>query len=143
MKQGLAAAAAGFLFAVGLGLAGMLKPEVVRGFLDFTGSWNPSLALVMGAALAFGSVAFALVLKRPAPLWEPQFHLPQSQAIDVRLLGGAALFGAGWGLAGVCPGPSLVAVTTLDAGPLVFAAAMVGGMALFHVIDRLRSAKGA
>lgn len=135
----LTALASGLLFAIGLALAGMVQPATVQGFLDFLGTWNPSLALVMGAALAVHAVASRFILRRAQPVWGDRFHLPTALQIDARLLLGAVLFGAGWGLAGVCPGPSLVAVASLRTEPLIFAAAMVGGMALFRAFERLRA----
>jgi uncharacterized membrane protein YedE/YeeE len=107
--------------------------------LDFFGTWNPSLALVMGAALVVHGIASRLILRRAQPLWGERFHLPTALQVDARLIGGAVLFGAGWGLAGVCPGPSLVAIASLRSEPLIFAAAMLGGMAVFHAWERLRA----
>jgi uncharacterized membrane protein YedE/YeeE len=94
----LAAFASGLVFALGLGLSGMAQPSKVLGFLDVAGRWDPSLAFVMGGAVLLGLVSFAPILRRPAPLLEPRFHLPEKRGIDARLLAGAALFGVGWGL---------------------------------------------
>ncbi len=129
--------ASGIIFAGGLGLAGMVQPEKVLGFLDVAGTWDPTLAVVMGAALAVDLVVFPLLLRRKQPLLDSRWHLPIQTNIDRRLIGGAVLFGAGWGLSGVCPGPALMAMATLDAEPLVFGAAMLGGMGLFHAVAAL------
>lgn len=141
MSKLLISFASGLVFAVGLGLAGMVQPEKVLGFLDFTGTWDPTLAVVMGAALAVDLVLFPVLLKRKRPLFDANWHLPVQTLIDRRLVGGAVLFGAGWGLSGVCPGPALMAMTTLDTEPLVFGVAMLGGMAIFHVVAAFGPAK--
>lgn len=97
----------GTLFGVGLSLSGMIYPQKVLGFLDLFGAWDPSLALVMGGALAVTALGYPLVLKCEAPLLAPKFALPTLSQIDGRLVIGSALFGIGWGLAGLCPGPAL------------------------------------
>ncbi len=97
----------GTLFGVGLALSGMIYPKKVLGFLDLAGAWDPSLALVMGGALVITALGYPLVLKCDAPLLAPKFALPTLSQIDVRLVVGSALFGMGWGLAGLCPGPAL------------------------------------
>ena len=130
----------GALFAVGLVLGGMTQPAKVLGFLDIgglargisssaqPGYWDPSLAFVMGGALMVTLVAFWLAPRLARPLADAQFHLPQRNDIDRRLLVGGALFGIGWGLAGYCPGPALASVLTGGADTLFFVAAMVIGM---------------
>jgi len=118
----------GLLFGVGLALSGMTDPAVVLGFLDLLGPWNPALAFVMGAALVVTFVLFRLARRQDRPLAAPRFAWPASTAIDARLLGGAALFGLGWGLAGYCPGPALASLTAGHAGTLVFVAAMLAGI---------------
>lgn len=128
----LVAFAAGLVFAVGLGLAGMTKPSKVLAFLDLTGDWDPSLMCVMGAALGLNIVLFRWILRRAAPRFDQRFHLPELRVIDGRLLGGAALFGIGWGLAGYCPGPAVVAAGTGAVSALVFTAAMIVGMEMFR-----------
>ena len=120
----------GWLFAVGLGVAGMTQPSKIIGFLDVAGAWDPSLMFVMGGAVVLGLVAFAQVLKRPSPVLEERFVLPDKTAIDGRLLGGAALFGVGWGLSGYCPGPALVSLVTFKPSVLVFVACMLAGLGL-------------
>lgn len=113
----------------------MTQPHVVRGFLDIFGAWNYSLMGVMGGAIALHSVAFYLIRKRSTPLLDAQFHIPTRKDIDWRLLAGAAIFGLGWGWAGICPGPSIVAAVTGDMNILWFIASMLGGMALFKAVE--------
>jgi uncharacterized membrane protein YedE/YeeE len=125
----------GFIFAIGLSISGMTQPHVVRGFLDIFGAWNYSLMGVMGGAIALHSVAFYLIRKRSTPLLDAQFHIPTRKDIDWRLLAGAAIFGLGWGWAGICPGPSIVAAVTGDMNILWFIASMLGGMALFKAVE--------
>ena len=126
----LLALAAGLLFGAGLALGGMTDPAVVLGFLDVAGAWNPALAFVMGGALAVTFVGYRLVLCRAGPLLAGRFSLPTAHAIDARLLGGAALFGVGWGLAGYCPGPALASLPAAHLGTAVFVLAMLAGLAL-------------
>jgi uncharacterized membrane protein YedE/YeeE len=125
----------GFIFAIGLSISGMTQPHVVRGFLDIFGAWNYSLMGVMGGAIALHSVAFYLIRKRSTPLLDAQFHIPTRKDIDWRLLAGAAIFGLGWGWAGICPGPSIVAAVSGDMNILWFIASMLGGMALFKAVE--------
>ncbi len=116
----LAALAAGVLFGVGLVVSQMSSPAKVLAFLDVAGNWDPSLALVMGAALLVTMPAFRLILGRAQPLFDGRFHLPVNRAIDLRLLLGAAIFGIGWGLAGFCPGPAVAALGSGQADPWLF-----------------------
>jgi uncharacterized membrane protein YedE/YeeE len=125
----------GFIFAIGLSISGMTQPHVVRGFLDIFGAWNYSLMGVMGGAIALHSVAFYLIRKRSTPLLDAQFHIPTRKDIDWRLLAGAAMFGLGWGWAGICPGPSIVAAVTGDINILWFIASMLGGMAFYKAVE--------
>lgn len=129
MKTLLIAALAGLLFGLGLVLSGMVLPDKVLGFLDVLGAWDPSLALVMAGAIAVGLPAFALAKRRRVPL-------PPATRIDRRLVGGSLLFGIGWGLVGLCPGPALVVASLGDAKALGFVAAMATGMALFAWLER-------
>ncbi|MFT4191418.1 MAG: YeeE/YedE thiosulfate transporter family protein [Comamonas sp.] len=110
MRQGLAALASGLVFGLGLAVAGMTDPRKVLAFLDLAGAWDPSLLLVLGAAVTVTFVGYRWVLRRPAPLFDSQFHLPTARAIDAPLLAGALLFGIGWGLAGYCPGPAIASI---------------------------------
>lgn len=128
----LSSALAGLLFSLGLGLSGMMNPQKVQGFLDLTGRWDPSLALVMGGALVVSGILFPLVLKRPHPLWGAVFSLPVSTKIDRPLLLGAALFGTGWAISGVCPGPALANAATGQPGILLFVGAMMLGFLIQH-----------
>lgn len=131
----LAALFAGALFGLGLAVSGMMDPAKVIGFLDFAGDWDPTLALVMGGALLVCVPAFRLIMKRSRPVLADGFDLPTKSALDARLLGGAALFGVGWGLSGFCPGPAVVALVPALAFGLapvfVFFVAMISGMALY------------
>jgi hypothetical protein len=127
----------GLLFGMGLLLSGMSDPGKVLGFLDLFGSWDPSLALVMGGAILVGFFAFAVAKKRTTSFLGGALHLPKANQIDRRLVIGALLFGAGWGLAGFCPGPAVVSLFSGQPKAAVFVAAMVAGMILFEVADRL------
>lgn len=121
----------GFLFALGLGIAGMTQPEKIVGFLDFTGKWDASLAMVMVGAIGVHLVAYRLIRRRAAPLLAPGFSVPSSDRIDRRLVIGAAVFGLGWGLAGYCPGPALVSLAT-GGRVVVLVLGMLGGMAVYE-----------
>ncbi len=138
MKPSIAALAAGALFGLGLGVSGMTIPAKVKGFLDVTGDWDPTLVMVMVGAIAVHFVLFRLILRRRAPLFATRFHVPTRRDIDLRLLGGAALFGVGWGLSGQCPGPALTNLATGTPTALVFVAAMAAGMVIQRRMDRAR-----
>lgn len=127
MNRIVAAALCGALFGVGLALAQMIDPNKVLAFLDITGAWDPSLALVMGGGAGLTALLFPWVLRHPAPRLDSRFHLPTKRQLDRRLVIGAAVFGVGWGLAGYCPGPALVALTLGTAEPWLFVTAMVSG----------------
>lgn len=129
MRHALAALA-GVLFALGLALADMTSPARVIAFLDIGGAWDPTLAFVMAGAIGVYAAAVANTRRRAAPWLGGRFHAPSASAIDRRLLGGAAVFGVGWGLSGYCPGPALVAAGTGAAPTLVFVASMIAGIAL-------------
>jgi uncharacterized protein len=130
------ALAAGALFGAGLAIAGMTDPAKVLGFLDISGAWDPSLLLVMAAAVAVTFVAVKLILRRPAPVFEERFHLPLAKAVDLPLVAGAAIFGVGWGLAGYCPGPALASLAALSPDAALFVLAMAGGMLLHQALPR-------
>lgn len=134
--------ASGGLFAVGLGLSGMTKPSKVVGFLDPLGAWDASLAFVMVGAIAVYASLARWITRRRAPLYEPRFHLPTRRELDARLLLGAAIFGVGWGLAGYCPGPSLVATGAGSLVGLAFVVSMAVGMKLEHVVTERGSRIG-
>ncbi len=126
----------GLLFGLGLILSGMTDPGKVIGFLDLFGLWDPSLALVMGGAIAVGFFAFALAKKRTVNFFGSMMRLPARHQIDKPLVIGSLLFGAGWGLAGFCPGPALVSMASGQPKALVFVVAMVIGMVGFELLDR-------
>jgi len=133
---GFAAFGLGALFALGLAVSGMTKPSKVVAFLDLAGGWDPSLALVMLGAVGVHFLTRRLVLRRRAPLFDTQFHVPTRRDIDLRLVAGAAVFGIGWGLAGFCPGPGIVSAASGAPGALVFVAGMTAGMLLEHAAAR-------
>jgi uncharacterized membrane protein YedE/YeeE len=127
----------GLLFGWGLLISGMTDPGKVIGFLDLTGLWDPSLALVMGGAIAVGFFAFGSAKKRTRNFLGGALHLPTSSDIDKRLILGALLFGAGWGLAGFCPGPGIVSMAAGQPKAAVFVVAMLAGMLVFEWLDRM------
>jgi uncharacterized membrane protein YedE/YeeE len=135
----------GLLFGLGLLLSGMTDPGKVLGFLDLFGTWDPSLAFVMGGAITVGFFAFALARKRTTNFLGGALHLPKPSQIDKRLVIGGLTFGAGWGLAGFCPGPGMVSMASGEVKAAVFVAAMVVGMLLFEIAERsgLRPRGGA
>ncbi|CNL98670.1 DUF6691 family protein [Yersinia proxima] len=129
---------AGLVFGLGLIVAGMANPAKVLGFLDIGGLWDPSLALVMAAAVLVAALGFGWSKKRQTSLLGQPLQLPTPTRIDRRLIGGSMLFGIGWGLAGICPGPALVLLGAGMNKGIIFAAAMVAGMAIFSVIEHYR-----
>lgn len=132
----LASFCSGLIFGLGLLISGMNEPEKVLGFLDFFGAWDATLAFVMAGAVAVAGAGFALARRRTAPLFAVRFAWPSRNDIDAPLLIGSALFGVGWGLAGICPGPALVNLASLTAPIIVFVAAMVLGMFGFELWQR-------
>jgi hypothetical protein len=137
MKAGiLAALASGALFGTGLAISRMTDRTVILGFLDVFGDFDPSLAFVMAGAVAVTAVAFRFVLKMPAPAFSAEFRLPARDSIDWRLLLGAAIFGAGWGVAGFCPGPMLVGAAAGVRDALVFLPAMIAGSLVYRLLER-------
>lgn len=130
MMQPLVSLVAGVVFGLGLAVAEMTNPLKVLDFLDLAGHWDPSLAFVMGGAVMVTLVAFRFVLRRPVPLYGDRFHLPTLTQLDRKLLGGAALFGIGWGLAGYCPGPALATILSGNSETWLFVPAMLVGGAL-------------
>ncbi|MBL4597020.1 MAG: YeeE/YedE family protein [Robiginitomaculum sp.] len=119
---------AGIIFSAGLMISGMINPQKVIGFLDIFGDWDPSLAFVMGGAVLVNAIGIRFVLRRKKPLFETKFSLPTRTDIDVRLVAGAVLFGIGWGLVGLCPGPAIAVLGAAPQKALVFVAAMIVGM---------------
>lgn len=130
---------AGAVFAVGLIVAGMSNPAKVLAFLDLFGAWDPSLALVMGAAIAVGLIAFRLASRRKTSLLGEPMRLPTRRDIDQRLVLGSLGFGTGWGLAGFCPGPALVALGAGELKAAAFVLSMLVGMAAFELLERRRT----
>ena len=135
----LSALLIGAIFGVGIVISGMGDPAKVQNFFDIFGSWDPSLVFVMGGALlVFLPGYFLLVRPRSTPVLEPEFRLPQGRTIDAKLVGGAAVFGIGWGVVGFCPGGAIPMIGTLDGRVLLFVAAMMTGMAIARFVsDRL------
>jgi uncharacterized membrane protein YedE/YeeE len=134
----LAAFVAGLVFGVGLILAGMVDPAKVLAFLDVSGAWDPSLAFVMAGAIGVAFFAYRYAGQRGASLLGAAMHLPGISHVDRALIAGSAIFGAGWGLAGFCPGPALVALATGHQKALVFVIAMLAGMLLHEVVRTVR-----
>lgn len=128
----------GLVFGLGLIISGMADPAKVLGFLDLTGSWDPSLAFVMAGAIAVGFVAFGVARSRTRSFLGAEMKLPTGRDIDRRLVGGGLLFGIGWGVAGFCPGPALVALGMGESKAVVFVAAMLVGMGIFELLERRR-----
>ena len=133
----LMALLAGLVFGLGLMVSGMTDPSKVTGFLDLAGAWDPSLGLVMGGAIGVGLLAFRFARTRSQALLGGPMQLPAARQIDRRLVLGGLTFGIGWGLAGFCPGPALASLATGGSKPLIFTAAMLVGMVIFEVLDRL------
>jgi len=129
---------AGLVFGLGLIVSGMANPAKVLGFLDLAGPWDPSLAFVMAGAIAVGFLAFLLAKKRRLSFLGAEMKLPPAGRIDRRLVAGSLLFGAGWGLAGFCPGPGLVALGMGEPKAAVFVLAMLAGMAIFELLEKRR-----
>ena len=137
----IAAFVAGLVFGLGLILSGMADPAKVLGFLDLAGLWDPSLAFVMAGAIAIGVFAFALARQRTVSYLGLTMKMPTAREIDRRLIAGSLLFGVGWGIAGFCPGPGLVALGMGHLKALVFTVAMLAGMGLFEFLERRSSSK--
>ncbi len=119
---------AGAIFSIGLTVSGMSNPENVIGFLDIAGDWNPALMLVLFSAVVVTGIGYRLAWKRTQPLFDEDFFVPTSRILDGRLMTGSAIFGIGWGLVGLCPGPALSSVVSGNSSIYVFIIAMVGGM---------------
>ena len=140
LLQWFTAGLAGLLLGTGLILSGMANPAKVVGFLDVTGLWDPSLGLVMGGGLLVGAVGFAFLRDRRSTLLGDPLNLPTNRVINARLVAGSVVFGIGWGLTGICPGPGLVLLGAgMDAG-LVYVLALLAGMAIYSAVERMRHA---
>ncbi|CAO4166378.1 DUF6691 family protein [Methylorubrum aminovorans] len=135
MAATASAFAAGLLFGLGLIVSGMANPAKVLAFLDVTGRWDPSLAFVMAGAVAVSAVGYRVVRRRGRPVLATRLDLPTRRNIDLRLIAGAAVFGLGWGLVGLCPGPALTLLTVLPAQAATFVAAMAVGMLVFRLVS--------
>lgn len=133
----------GLLFGAGLTISDMINPSRVLAFLDLGGAWDPSALFVFAGALPVSALSYRLMRGRRSPLFDTQFHVPTLTAIDRKLIGGAVLFGIGWGIAGFCPGPALTAVISGQKDVFLFLAAMFAGMALFRVGTGSRMAEDA
>lgn len=145
MRATLAGLIAGLLFGIGLSLGGMTDPAIVLAFLDLAGDWNPQLAFVMGGGLIVTFIGYRLVMRRPTPLWDSRFMTPAARRIDAPLLGGALVFGIGWGLAGYCPGPAVASVASARGAVIAFVIAVLVGMIAVRIARRAsgRSAQRA
>jgi uncharacterized protein len=128
----------GLLFGVGLIVSGMTDPSKIIGFLDLAGTWDPSLAFVMGGAVLVGTTGFRLAERQPTSVLGGLRQLPGTQGIDARLILGSVVFGVGWGLAGFCPGPAVVAFGAGYDKAVVFVIAMLAGMVLYEFTERRR-----
>lgn len=135
MRSILSAGLSGLIFGLGLVISGMVNPAKVLNFLDVAGTWDPSLALVMGGALVVTFIGYRLVLGRETPFFEGKFQLPTKTTLDARLIGGSALFGVGWGLAGFCPGPAITAAGLALPQALLFLATMLVTIGVWRWIE--------
>lgn len=136
MRDASVALASGTIFGAGLALGGMTDPARVRGFLDLFGAWDPTLAFVMGGAVIVMAIAWIVQKRMSQPLFAAKFALPDRSDLTPRLIGGSALFGIGWGIAGLCPGPGFAALAIDALSAAIFIAAMLAGMLLVRVIDK-------
>lgn len=130
----LSALAIGIVFGLGIAISGMANPAKVLNFFDFAGTWDPSLAFVMGGALVTTFIGYRFVLKRPRPVLAERFSLPTRKDLDARLIGGSALFGVGWGITGFCPGGAVPALGTGRSEVLVFMAALAAGILITRLV---------
>ena len=127
----------GLVFGLGIAISGMMNPAKVLNFFDIAGTWDPSLAFVMGGAVTVTFIGYRLVWRRPAPLFERAFQLPTARQLDLRLIGGSALFGIGWGIAGFCPGAAIPALGTGRWEVALFVAAVIVGLGLARLVRGL------
>ncbi|MCF2904118.1 YeeE/YedE family protein [Octadecabacter sp. CECT 8868] len=133
----------GLVFGIGISISGMANPAKVLNFFDFAGTWDPSLAFVMGGAVVVAFIGYRFVLKRPAPIMSERFMLPTRSDLDAKLIGGSALFGVGWGIAGFCPGGALPAIGTGNNNVLIFMAALVAGIFAAKALQSMNTTKQA
>jgi len=127
----------GLIFGVGISMSGMANPAKVINFFDIAGTWDPSLAFVMGGAVVVAFIGYRFVLRRERPVYEPAFDIPTRRDVDARLIGGSAIFGIGWGISGFCPGGALPALGTLDPNVLIFTLALMAGIFAARSLMRL------
>lgn len=137
MKAAIIALISGVLFSIGLVVSGMTNPSIVIGFLDIFGEWNYSLAFVMGGAIAVNLISFKYILSKPEPLCDTEHYVPTNTIIDKKLVIGSAIFGIGWGILGICPGPGVVNIVTLHPTAIGFIGSMIVGMVLFEKTKKL------
>ena len=133
----------GLIFGVGISISGMANPAKVLNFFDVAGAWDPSLAFVMGGALIVTFIGYRYILKRPAPFLSASFQLPTRRDLDLSLIGGSAVFGVGWGIAGFCPGGALPALGTARSEVLIFVAALLGGIVIAKLMQAAMSRRAA
>ncbi len=138
MTRSLTALALGLLFGLGLIVSGMSNPAKVLAFLDITGRWDPSLAFVMAGAVLVSAAGYVLARRRRRPVFADAFDIPTRRSLDLTLISGAVIFGIGWGLAGLCPGPALTLLAVVPGQAAIFVAAMLVGMLLVRLVPRLR-----
>lgn len=126
----------GLIFGLGISISGMANPAKVMNFFDLAGHWDPSLAFVMGGALLVAGIGYRVIFRRPAPLTDSMFHVPQNRQIDKRLLIGSAIFGIGWGITGFCPGAAIPVIGTGNADVLLFMLALMGGILAVKFVQK-------
>jgi len=143
MRRALAAGLIGLVFGTGIAISGMANPAKVLNFFDIAGTWDPSLLLVMGAALGITAIGYRFVLKRPRPVLEEKFHVPVNRKVDLPLIGGSAVFGIGWGIAGFCPGGAIPALGLGEPSAWIFVAAMLTGIAGARTLRIARQQRAA
>ena len=143
MKNNFAAFVVGIIFALGLGISGMTRPEKVIGFLNIFGNWDASLAFVMAGAIAVHAFAYRLIRRRSSPLFSKEFYVPTSKELTPSLIMGAFIFGVGWALAGYCPGPGITSLASFQVRPLMFVVSMILGMILFRIYQAVLSKRRA
>jgi uncharacterized membrane protein YedE/YeeE len=137
MRNNLAALAVGIIFALGLGISGMTRPEKIIGFLNILGSWDASLAFVMVGAISVHGIAYRLIRRRNFPLFSNEFFVPTSNEITPSLISGAFIFGIGWALSGYCPGPAIASLASFQFRPLIFVLSMISGMFFFRMYQAM------
>ncbi len=133
----------GLIFGIGISVSGMANPAKVLNFFDVAGTWDPSLAFVMGGAVIVTYLGYRFVLRRPMPVMADRFHLPTNRIIDARLLGGSAVFGIGWGIGGFCPGGALPALGTGSPDVFIFTGALLAGILLARAVSVVRNPRRA